>query len=287
MTIFNTPQENIQPENKAPLSPKEQESNAMGDLLANMLRSELPDAIDIVMLGPSSAEQDAPGLGFACFAARLFADVGASRIRSIAAAHDMDIIRLTNTGTFWARFPYNELSDDELSSVLAAEAAMNRLLFVKEAFDQQSSAQTWTEADCALADASLIATIAASAPEHIKGTSANPLLEIYGTHGTKGGEWDIRTRFALVAESLRLPYRLAYNFDCNAAEGLFSIDYTAPLAAWMPQKRFDVASGMWVDCSAQASQDAARYALSVGAMLASAAFGTSVGISSVRIASHP
>ena len=287
MTTFNTPQENTPAENNVPQSPKEQESSAMAELLTSMLRSELPDAIDIVMLGPSSAEQGAPGLGFACFAARLFADVGASRIRSIAAAHDIDVIRLTNTGTFWVRFPYGELSHEELSSVLAAEAAMNRLLFVKEAFEQQNSAPAWTEADCALADASLIATIAATAPEHIKGASANPLLEIYGTHGAKGGEWDLRTRFALVVESLRLPYRLAYSFDCNAAAGLFSIDYTAPLAAWMPQNRFDTSTGSWVDCSAQASQDAARYALSVGAMLASVAFGTSVGISRVRIASHP
>ena len=105
MTIFNTPSENLQPENNANLSPKEQESRAMGELLGRLLHSELPDAIDIVMLGPSSATAESPGFGFACFAARLFSEVGASRIRSIAASHEMDLIRLSNTGTFWARFP--------------------------------------------------------------------------------------------------------------------------------------------------------------------------------------
>lgn len=287
MTIFNTPSENLQPENNANLSPKEQESRAMGELLGRLLHSELPDAIDIVMLGPSSATAESPGFGFACFAARLFSEVGASRIRSIAASHEMDLIRLSNTGTFWARFPAADLSPDELSSVLAAEAAMNRLLFVKEAFDAQNSAPSWTEVDCALADASLISSIENTAPTQVKGLANNPLLEIYGTQGRKGGEWDIRTRFALVAESLRLPYRLAYSFDCNAEEGLFSIDYTAPLASWLPQHRFEAVSSSWVDCSAQASQGAARYALSVGAIMAAVAFGTSVGISRVRIASHP
>ena len=287
MALFNTSSENVQPENNNQLSPKEQESRAMGELLNSFLQTELPDAIDIVMLGPSEANEGSPGRGFAHFAARLFSDVGASRIRSIAASHDIDVIRLTNTGTFWIRFPYGELDSDELSSVFAAEAAMNRLLFIKEAFDAQSSAVTWTEADCALADASLISSIASAAPEQMKGMANNPLLEIYGTQGRMGGEWDVRTRFALMVEALRLPYRLAYTYDCNVNEGLFSIDYTAPLASWMQQHRFDAVNGVWVDCSAQTSQDAARYTLSLGAILAAVAFGTSVGISRVRIASHP
>ena len=287
MALFNTPSENSQSENNMQLSPKEQESHAMSELLSRFLQAELPDVIDIVMLGPSEVEEGSNGIGFARFAARLFSDVGASRIRSIAASHDVDVIRLSNTGTFWVRLPYGDLESDELSSVFAAEAAMNRLLFVKEAFDAQSSASSWSEADCALADASLISSIAGAAPEQMKGMGNNPLLEIYGTQGRMGGEWDVRTRFALAVESLRLPYRLAYIYDCNTAEGLFSVDYTAPLASWLPQHRFDAINGAWLDCSAQASQDAARYALSVGVILAAAAFGTSVGISRVRIASHP
>ncbi|MBQ9022090.1 MAG: tetratricopeptide repeat protein [Eggerthellaceae bacterium] len=291
MSLFDSfdgksPSENPQQANTQ-LSAKELESDAMGKLLSSLLSTELPDAIDLIMLGPSSASGTEPGQGFALYAARLFSNIGASRIRTIAASYDIDVIRLSNTKTFWVRFPFADLSDDELSCVLAAEAAMNRLLFVKEAFDAQSTALVWSELDCALADASLISSLSAGASAQIKGAGANPLQEVFGVQGRKGGEWDLRTRFALAVESLRVPYRLSYSFDCNAAEGLFSIDYTAPLADWMPQQRFDVASGLWLDVSQETAQEAARYTLSVGVLLAAAAFGTSVGVRRVRISSHP
>lgn len=287
MSLFSKQPNNAMPNNGAESSLKEQEILAMEKLLGSLLNAELPDAIDLIMLGPSTSEGTEPGRGFACYAARLFADVGASRVRGIAASYDVDVIRLSNTGTFWARFPYADLSPEELSSILAAEAAMNRLLFIKEAFEAQTSAQTWSEVDCALADTGLIFSISNMLPEYLRGAANNPLLELFGTQGRKGGEWDVRTRFALAVESLRVPFRLNYTYDCNVAKGLFSIDYTVPIAAWMPQHAFDVAANTWVDSSAQAAQDARRYAISVGALLAAIAFGTSVAISRVRITAHP
>lgn len=285
MSLFPRQSHNAPSANAVPS--KEQESLAMEQLLASLLSAELPDAIDLVMLGPSTSDGTEPGFGFACYAARLFADVGASQIRSIAASHDVDIIRLSNTGTFWARFPYMDLSAEELSLVLAAEAAMNRLLFIKEAFDAQTTAQAWSEGDCVLADTSLIFSVSHTAPEHLRGVAVNPLLELFGAQGRKGGEWDVRTRFALAVEALRVPFRLNYAFDCNVSQGLFSIAYTVPPASWMPQHFFDVATNAWVDSEEQATRDAAHYALSLAVLLAATAFGTSVGISRVRVSAHP
>ena len=266
---------------------KELEASFMSDLLSKLVGMNLPDAIDIIMLGPSESEAGQPGYGFARYAARLFAEVGASRIRDIAVSHDLEVVRLSGPGTFWVRFSGIDLSEEEREVVLAAEGAMNRLLFVKEAFDVQTAVNSYSEEDCSQADVTLIETVAGIAPALAAGAESNPLFELFGTQGAKGGEWDVRTRFAMAVEALRLPYRLSYEFDCNVSAGVFGIDYLAPLSAWMPQHVFLSEDEGWKDVSDVASHAAMRYTLELGVVLAAIAFGTSVGIRKVRFRAHP
>ncbi len=266
---------------------KEEEIEAMDDLLGKLTASELPDAIDMIMLGPSATDDKQPGIGFARYAARLFAEVGASRIRSIAAANDLSVIRLSGTGMFWMRFAHADLSREELSCVLAAEAAMNRLLFMRQTFVERSKMRVWSEECCYEADTSWINSISLLALDATGGVASNPLQEVHSAMGRKGGEWDVRTRFALAVEKLVVPFRLSYDFDCNVAEGLFRVDYAIPLDSWMPQHGYDKEQRTWLDTSAESPQMAWRYAMSLGAVLSSVAFGTSVGIRRIRLVGHP
>lgn len=271
----------------APSFTKEEEVRAMDELLGKLTSMELPDAIDTIMLGPSDSDEVLPATGFARYAARLFSQVGATHIRQIAATNELSVIRLSGTGTFWIRLPYGELSADDLSCVLAAESAMNRLLFIKEVFEERADENSWSEENCFDADLGWMENIVLGVISMLKGMEQNPLLQLHGAQGARGGEWDVRTRFALAVEMLRLPFRLVYSFDCDAAAGLLRVDYTIPLAAWLPQHRYNSDTHQWTDMSELAAQYAAHYSIALGAVLAAAAFGASVGMQRVHVVGHP
>ena len=57
---------------------------------------------------------------------------------------------------------------------------------------------------------------------------------IAGATASRGGEWDVRTRFAATTERLRAPFGFDYDFDCDARGGVFSIQATVPAASAFP-----------------------------------------------------
>ena len=116
--------------------------------------------------------------------------------------------------------------------------------------------------------------------------SENKLLTVSDATGARGGNWDVSTRFATACESMVLPYRLEYRFDVDAASGTVVARITLPLPDQMPRSQWIEREGRWVDLAAQQPAAAAAYSLRLAALVASAAFGASVGITRVVIHGH-
>ena len=60
-------------------------------------------------------------------------------------------------------------------------------------------------------------------------------------------------------------------------------DVSLPTPDVFPKSRWSSAAGQWVDCTAQRPAAAAAYALRLAALIAAAAFGTSVGVTRVVV----
>ena len=260
----------------------------MSQLLERFTTLQLPDAIDAVLLGTDDMEPGTADAALSRYASRLIGDLGAARMRDIAAAHEVGAGRLSNTDLFWLRFDPSEVAQEEQVYLLATEGVMNRLRLIEEHLAAPVSKHLVKnespvdEGDCALADIEVIEGIADIAPELTRGRS-NPLASLYGVVCRRGGEWDVRTRLALILESVRLPYRLSCRFDCDAEKGFFRIDYTAPDPSWLPSSRYQRNGRCWVDASEAQSQMADDYTVRLGALLASAVFGTGVGARRVHL----
>ena len=56
----------------------------------------------------------------------------------------------------------------------------------------------------------------------------NPYCTYLPASPMRGGEWDVRTRFLRACESLRLPFRLEYRFDCHADGGALNVRFGLP-----------------------------------------------------------
>ena len=99
---------------------------------------------------------------------------------------------------------------------------------------------------------------------------------LLGTDAARGGEWDVRTRFAAAAEGLRAPFGFDYLFGCDASAGVFSIDVAVPVASAFP------ASGTALTCDDMQ----VAYLLRLSMALAAIAFGSSVGVIRAVVTTH-
>ena len=265
----------------------------MSQILESFTSLELPDAIDAILLGADDMEPGSTDAALSRYASRLFGELGASRMRDIATSHHVATGRLSNTDLFWLRFNPSELSEEEFGYLLATEGIMNRLRLVEEVFESHAGTQgadeargSFAEGECAMADIGVIEGVSYAVPRMLH-SSPNHLKSIHGASCKRGGEWDVRSRFALAVESLRLPFRLMYHFDCDAANGLFRVNFNAPAGAWMPRCRFEADIETWVDASDQQEALASEYTLRLAAVLAAAAFGSGVGIKRVHLLADP
>lgn len=60
-----------------------------------------------------------------------------------------------------------------------------------------------------------------------------------------GGEWDVRTRFARLAEGINIITRLDYRFDVDASRGAMRVQFMQPPCAAMPHSFYDGLAGGW------------------------------------------
>lgn len=259
------------------------------DALAEFTATPLPDAIDGLLFRVSMADPTDPtsSSGFDAYAARLLSEAEAPSLRAIAVEHPVELRRLNTTGLFWSIFDDSTISAGNRGTILRVESVLDRLALISKILEGDEGTayvSATTEGACSELDWQVLRSIANDANEYLTAADRdNKLNAQYGTTGTRGGNWDLSTRLAAACEAMVLPFRLEYRFACDAATGTIVTDVSLPTPDVFPKSRFNGATGQWVDCTAQRPAAAAAYALRLAALIAAAAFGTSVGITRVVV----
>lgn len=238
----------------------------VADILDTLLESSYPDALDALVYrgGKEGAS------GFERYASRSLAQAGAELVRPIAATHDIDIRRLSSTGLFWTGCDKCELTDEQVDTIQAVEGALNRLVFAEHCLGEDSSPMVGglTEGACERAALSSLCSFASVAERLMRGCDRkSDYMELAGAQASRGGEWDLRTRFAVAAEGLRAPFNFDYAFNCDAASGVFAVQATVPVAGAFP-----------FQSEAERNDARAAYSLRLAMALAAVAFGAGVGV---------
>lgn len=238
----------------------------VADILDTLLESSYHDALDALVYrgGKEGAS------GFDRYASRSLAQAGAEFVRPIAATHDIDIRRLSSTGLFWTGCDKRELTDEQIDTIQAVEGALNRLAFAEHYLGEESSPMVGglTEGACERAALSSLHSFASVAERLMRGCDRkSDYMELAGAQASRGGEWDLRTRFAAAAEGLRAPFNFDYVFTCDAASGVFAVQATVPVAGAFP-----------FQSEAERNDARAAYSLRLAMTLAAVAFGAGVGV---------
>ena len=149
-------------------------------------------------------------------------------------------------------------------SFLRTEAALNRFLLLVDYLESTDGGfLRATEGVCAQTVPMAHRTICLQAPDITKA----PLLR---------SRWEKHVAFARAGESLRLPYRLGYEF-CSSADGIrFGLDVSCPTASTMPSSAWSQETCLFLPASAADRNGAeARYAAHAAILMASLAFSVS------------
>lgn len=257
------------------------------DVLAEFVSAPLPDAVDGLMFRVSMADDADPASGFEAYAARLLSGADASTLRSIAVEHPIELRRLNSTGLFWSIFDDSTINAADRSTILRIESILDRLAMVSKALEDGEGVayvSQFSEGQCSQLDWTGLRDIVTNAPDYLSGAEHdNKLNTQYGTTGTRGGTWDLSTRFATACEAMVLPFRLEYRFVCDGASNTIVADVSVPTADVFPKSRFDGTANQWVDCTDLRPAAATAYALRLATLIASAAFGCSVGVTRVIV----
>lgn len=245
------------------------------DLLSDLRDAPYPDALDALMYR-GSVEGTVP---FERLATHELVAAGAERVRAIAARHSIELRRLSSTNLFWTAAPVNDMDDADVDTLQAVEGALNRLVLLDSSLSRDGASATLaslTEEAVVKAEQAIFTSLVDEVPARLRACEErNPFAKVCGAECERGGEWDVRTRFADAAERLRAPFNFLYTFDCDVREGVFEIHASLPTVSAFPQLE-----------GIDSAQVRSAYALRFAALLASVAFGSSVGIIRTRIVLH-
>ncbi|MDO4443404.1 MAG: hypothetical protein Q4B69_05955 [Slackia sp.] len=273
----------------------------LGAVFARFDSLDLFDAVnrEILEVESAVAERSGQAPGAERYLAAMLHDAGivgkalddmavelAGGFRSVPAARLLRTVRYADT--YYVDFYYADASGSPVengmfSSItetaearrvfLRTEAALNRFLLLCEYLEDhwEGGVAAADEAFCVSADAWLCDRICAqaTAPEDA------PLLE---------SRWDKHLAFARACESLRLPYRIGYEFCSNEAATIFGIEILCPESQVMAARAWNEQTDAYVERSiAERNGDAARYAAHAVILFAAQAFGVSSDIASVKV----
>lgn len=258
----------------------------IGEVILNLMDGPLPDALDaLIWRGTTQQGQTS---GFERFAARQLVEAGAADVRAIAAAHNVTLVRLGSTSLFWLRFD-DDVSPEQRATLLAVEAALNRLWFVEWAAGAADGGtgmlHAFDERFCAQAAQGALREISRNAGAVAQRERAdNPYRTIRGAEGARGGIWDVSTRFVDTCERLKLPFRLEYRFDVDLDAGVMAVRFTVPSADAFPASRMGERG--WYDARAGRPACAAAYAIRLAGLMAQVAFASSVRVMAVDVTAH-
>lgn len=258
----------------------------IGEVILDLLDGPLPDALDALIWRGTTQQGQASG--FERFAARQLVEAGAADVRAIAAEHNVTLVRLGSTSLFWLRFD-DDASPEQRATLLAVEAALNRLWFVEWAAGAADGGtgmlHAFDERFCAQAAQGALREISRNAGAVAQRERAdNPYRTIRGAEGARGGIWDVSTRFVDTCERLKLPFRLEYRFDMDLDAGVMAVRFTVPSADAFPASRMGERD--WYDARAGRPACAATYAIRLAGLMAQAAFASSVRVMGVDVTAH-
>ena len=258
----------------------------IGEVILGLLDGPLPDALDALIWRGTTQQGQASG--FERFAARQLVEAGAADVRAIAAEHNVTLVRLGSTSLFWLRFD-DDVSPEQRATLLAVEAALNRLWFVEWAAGAADGGtgmlHAFDERFCAQAAQGALREISRNAGAVAQRERAdNPYRTIRGAEGGRGGIWDVSTRFVDTCERLKLPFRLEYRFDTDLDAGVMAVRFTVPSANAFPASRMGERG--WYDARAGRPACAAAYAIRLAGLMAQVAFASSVRVMAVDVTAH-
>lgn len=258
----------------------------IGEVILGLLDGPLPDALDALIWRGTTQQGQASG--FERFAARQLVEAGAADVRAIAAEHNVTLVRLGSTSLFWLRFD-DDVSPEQRATLLAVEAALNRLWFVEWAAGAADGGtgmlHAFDELFCAQAAQGALREISRNAGAVAQRERAdNPYRTIRGAEGARGGIWDVSTRFVDTCERLKLPFRLEYRFDTDLDAGVMAVRFTVPSANAFPASRMGERG--WYDARAGRPACAAAYAIRLAGLMAQVAFASSVRVMAVDVTAH-
>lgn len=257
------------------------------EVLSEFTSIPFPDAIDGLLFRVSMANPDLPSeaSGFERYAARLLSEANASSIREIAVKHPMELRYLNSSRIFWVVFDETTISTADHHRLLRVESILDRLSLTSHAFSAERGdlpPEEIVEELCSDFDQFLLRTVADNASTFLAASDHdNKLCTQYGATAARGGNWDLSTRFAVSCEAMVLPYRLEYRFVCDASTNTIVADISTPEPCVFPGSRFDEDTQAWKSCENERPAMATTYALRLTALVAAAAFGSSVGIKHV------
>ncbi len=245
----------------------------------------LVDMIEALLF---TVDQKQSPCGLERYTARLYREIDLEALRAASLKTPLDVARIERTESLYLNFDRSDLEPGELAAVLATEAAMNRVLSVLGRLDMGMGpiSQSPCEEDCARLDALAWLEVTGQVADIMK-TAGQP--NRWAKRGSvacrPGGEWDVRTRFADVAERIKLPVRLDYTYNVNAAAGEMWARFVTPPLECVPRTVFDSHAGAWRELDASERREhlcelQARMAL----VLAAACFASGLLVERCRVA---
>ena len=265
-----------------------QATGTIGDVLRTFTNQPLADAIDSLIFRVLEAQEDsnAQASGFERYAARMLQQAGSTELRSIMARRDIGIARLSGTRMFWMRIP-EDVTPEERTVLISVESCLNRLAAIElglKAADASTALADCRESRCALEERHAFTRVADRAHALIDASAdENPYCQYLPAYPLRGGEWDLRTRFLRSCESLQVPFRLEYRFDCHADGGMLSVRIGLPPRRAFPESKWDDVESRWKSCADEVPALASCYALRLAALVAACGFGTSIGMRQVLV----
>lgn len=169
-------------------------------------------------------------------------------------------------------FRAHAASASQRASLIGAEGALNRFLLLTDYLQDVGAGNLEEdEALCAQYDAWLIDRICTQAPDPRR------------PEGVKG-RWGRHLKFAQAVESLRLPYRIGYDFRTNEAGDALAVNVSMPPVASFPKSVWDAqAQDFRRTTPADSNASYVRYASHVCILLAAAAMHVSSRVARVLV----
>lgn len=215
------------------------------ELFCGFASASLPDAIDALLYRIESNQNPC---GLELYAKRLMSEVDLPCLRTCSVKTTLTLARIERTRSFFVNFDRSGLSRHEVETVLSVETVLNRL---SRMLDRMGAGMTPTsmspsEEDCSRIDRRIFDETTGQVAQLLEQLSEPNPWAMPGTiQCVPGGEWDVRTRFARLAEGINIITRLDYRFDVDVSRGAMRVQFMQPPCAAMPRSFYDELAGGW------------------------------------------